>query len=190
MTTPAQTNPVAVADFTLDGSDAAFIGTPYQIWQVPGTTPVRIDAVAFTVTIPTTTINGEAYGISYVVPGGSIQFQQWSPQFATTDMDEDPDQLWLTWMRGASGSDQLPPSPSIQGQAGNPNEIATGTFPLPDIVLQPSTVINLTRANGLDAGSDIITVSGLTITYTEGTGPTSSTTLGDVTPYLLPQANS
>lgn len=190
MTTPAPAGPQAVPDFTIDGGDAAFLGDPVLFFTVPGASSARIDAIRMEIDYPSLGINGDLYGLQYVVPGSAIAAQVWTPSFVSDTENDSAEKLFLTWMRDGTGSDQLPsPTYVLLGDI-DINGFSTCTLALPDVVVPPLTQVQIIRAHGGDGGSPIVSVTGCTVTYTQDTGPTSLTTPDALIPLLLPQATS
>lgn len=166
----------AVPAFTLDGSDANFLHDPVTFFTVPGDSPARIDAISMQIDYPSNGIVGDLYGLQYLAPGGAVIGPVWTPQFTSDTMNDNAERLYLTWMRLGVGSDQLPPRPYVD-LADTLDGFSTGTFALPDAVLQPLTVAQIIRAHGLSGGSPIVTVNACTVLYTpngEGTSVASS----------------
>lgn len=190
MTTPAQPPIQAVPDFALDGADSYFLNAPVTFFTVPGDVPARIDAISMQILYPSKGIASDLYGIQYMVPGGALIGPVWTAQFATGEMSDNEEALFLTWMRYGTGSDQQPPSPFVQLGGVPFASFATGQFPLPDTVLPALTQVQIVRAHGGDFASPQVAVTGCTVTYTPGAGPTSETTAAQGIPLLTPTDNS
>lgn len=167
--------PQAITDFQIAGGDSYVDPVSISIFTVPGTEQVVINAVSMTVNYPSAGILADVYAIQYVVPGGAVQFQQWTPQFTEPGTSNDPEALYLTWAQGATGSDQLSPTPYVQLDSAPLDGFSTGTFPLPWFAVQPQTQVVLVRAHGASGGTPAVTVTDCVITYTPDSGAGSVT---------------
>lgn len=186
MTTPAQPPVAGVPPFTIDGGDAAFLNGPVLMFTVPVGVPARIDAVYMEITYPAmSTIGTDMYAIQLYAPGGPPQAMVWSPVY-TQDPITNAGIIFLTWMRGGVGTDQLAAPAWFDDDKTDLDGFFTSTLALPDTVLQPNAQVNVFRAGGLAGSSPQVIVNNASVTYTPNAGPVSSTDLIDILPLLVP----
>lgn len=190
MTTPSYPPVQAVSAFTIPGPDGAFRTDPIVLFTVPLGIPARIDSV-YMQAVGTTdaTFQRETWGLVLAAPGGAVQAQVWTPPLDIGEQTGNIPQALLTWMVGGVGTDQLATQQVILTSLDGADTVTLdATLALPDVVLQPNATVAIIRA--CPAGADDVNVTVCTVTYTPNAGAVSTTEELDLTPYLLPTANS
>lgn len=187
MTAPIPNVPQLITDFVLPGSAGGALRDPVPFFTMPLGIPGRIDSVYLELNYtPVPHVAGDTYGLWVVQQGGTTQAQVWTPAFDQGDQSSDVTYLTLTWMRGGNGLDQLGAPGATVAMVGMATVCYfTGTYALPDTVLQPEATLQIQRSSITSSGD--VMVTGGVVTYTPNAGPVSTTSSAqDILPLLVP----
>lgn len=148
--------------------NVAGLTAPVTLFQVPVGEPARIDAVyleAYTASVPFAL---EALVLSFTLADGTKIWSQPTPAFNNITIGI----VACTWFRGGQDSAQLAGFTPANVEATIPTY---ANPPLPETVLPALALITLALWEDNDDGTGTVVIQNPSITYTPGTGPTSST---------------
>lgn len=153
------------------------------IFQVPVGQPARIEAVYFKADGGMDPVSLEAFVLFLCLADDTILFAQPTPSFNVLNVG----QLVCTWARGNNDTFQLPGFKPDDAEATLP---VFANPPLPDIVLPATSTVKIALWEDTDENTGDFILVDPAITYTMGTGPTSTSSALDTAPLLLPLADS
>lgn len=147
------------------------------IFTVPIGSPARIEAVFCLMDAGNQTIDTESLVLFMAQANGDLIWVGPSPVFIGQGVSTG----YVSWARGNQDSAQF----AAYNQAPDDDTPPLFSQPaLPDVVLPPNATLSLAYNNGADTNTGTLTVSGITVTYTVGTGPTSETVAAQGVPLL------
>lgn len=157
--------------------------TTAEIFTVPLGIPARLEAV-YLKAVADVAFQQVAIELLLVDISGVVLYRQATPTLP--GLSPALDTVLVTWARGAAGSNQLPDALPLASPTGS--GLAIYTLPLPELVLQAQSTVQIVVDQESDGGLPAITLSDIAVAYTPGGQGTASTAL-DITPYLLPAFN-
>lgn len=161
-----------------DRSNPGLFG-PTLIFTVPVGSPARIEAVFCFMDAGNQTIAVESLVLFYQQANGDIIWVGPSPVFIGQNVSTG----YVSWARGNQDTAQF----AAYNQAPDDDTPPLFSNPaLPDVVLPPNATLGLAYNAGADTNTGTMTVSQITVTYTVGTGPTSTVAPVNVLPLLTP----
>lgn len=160
-------------------------GVVVQLYQLQTTEPERIESVYLTLAYSTIKPTFQTFAVRLLDAANNILYEQPTPVFNAADNADLT--VVLGWSRLGNDSAQQTFAYLDDPDAGYTR--AWANMRLPDLVLAPSSTVQLVSWGFFETISGTIPVSDCSITTTRNAGAVSSTTAVDVTPYLLPAFN-
>lgn len=183
MSSLLEQNVVQVGDIDVGVAGTGLTEYSYDLWDVPGNIPSRIESVTMIVTYADSTDISDVYELQLMAQNGDILDRQTTPIIGA---GETINAAYLTWTRRGNDLAQSGVFQFFSAQA--PNGAVWWRGALPDFVLQSqgSVVLNVLRSS--DGSYKPATATNIILSYTPAAG-TGSGTFVDVTPFLLPAFN-
>lgn len=181
---PAQAGVQAVPSFTIPADPGEILLTTHTLFTVPSGEPARIESV-YMKAVCALTFDNITIDILLVDLSGVVLYRAGTPTLESGGSAIDT--VLLSWARGANGSNQLPvvvPTTSPAGQG-----MVVYSLPLPPMVLQALSTVQVVIDQESDGGIPAVTVSDISVAYTPG-GQGTAQVAADVNPLLVPTTSS
>lgn len=179
MSSFALSNVAVVPDVLLPAGNFPTGNDPVTLFTIPGTAPARIESVYLSIPYDGADTYGDVFVLRLVDPAPAVLWAQVAPQAPDTNVQT----LELTWVR--RGNDTAQGGMYVFPWDDGENESAWWTGELPDLVLRPSSIVQLQALRGsIDPDVPDLTLTNIAVTYSTGAGGTVTTTM--VQPYLIP----
>lgn len=161
MSSLLEQNVVQVGDIAIGTAGTGLTEFNYDLFDVPGNIPSRIESVTMVVIYPDSTDISDVYEIQLVAQNGNILDRQTTPVIGS---GETINAAYLTWVR--RGND-LAQSGTFQFSSGiAPNGAVWWRGALPDFVLQQQGSVVLNVYRGTDGSYKPATATNIILSYT------------------------
>lgn len=171
-----------IGNITFDGGSQGLYPA-VQMWQVPAAYAARIETVYIEADFGGSEAVGQTFVLSLQAQDGKTFWAYPAPQYHG---DGSPTNAIYTWFRGATDTVQLDGWLTALDDTGNEPGIAGP--PLPDLFLPPLSRVAVAQYT---VGTPIAsTLANMAIAYTPLDAGGDVAAALDLTPYLLPAANS
>lgn len=184
MTTPA--NPVTtVPGFSLAGQAGA-AGETTLLYTVSTTSPERIETVALELDYGSGEPTFDVFSLQLLDAAQNVLYEQATPDITATDGSTLV--VKLVWSR--LGNDSAQEKLFIHDDGASGFSLGWANMRLPDLVLASQSQVVLRSWTNETGELPPIDISTATVTVTRDAGDASTTTIADITPFLLPTNNN